>query len=90
MWGMNVHIALLPTNGRSYFREQQNIVGNMDEREAADLVAGAGVKTIVPIHYDMFSGNLGRPGGLVEYVRDRHPDLTCVVPAYGKRVTYVR
>ncbi len=48
------------------------------------------MKIIASIHYDMFASNLGRLGALVEYVRDRHPELTCVVPAYGKRITYVR
>ena len=85
---LEVDIALLPINGRSYFREQLDIVGNLDEREAADLAAAAGVKLLVPTHYEMFAANQGRPGVLLDYVRAYHPSLTCYVPAHGRRFTY--
>ncbi len=85
---LEVDIALLPINGRSYFREQLDIVGNLDEREAADLAAAAGVKLLVPTHYEMFAANQGRPGVLVDYVRAYHPALTCYIPAHGRRFTY--
>jgi len=85
-----VDIALLPINGRSYFREQLDIVGNLDEREAADLAAAASVKLLVPTHYEMFAANQGRPGVLVDYVRVHHPTLTCYVPAHGRRFTYMK
>jgi L-ascorbate metabolism protein UlaG (beta-lactamase superfamily) len=85
-----IDVAFLPINGRNYFREQKDIVGNMDEREAADLAAAAGVKVLVPIHYDMFAANRGRPGMLVDYVRASHPELTCLVPAPGRRFTFMK
>jgi L-ascorbate 6-phosphate lactonase len=85
-----VDIALLPINGRSYFREQLDIVGNLDEREAADLAAAAGVKLLVPTHYEMFAANRGRPGVLVDYVRAYHPEITCYFPAHGRRFTYLK
>src|SRR6266702_874058 len=85
---LHIDIALLPINGRSYFREQQDLVGNMDEREAADLAATAGIPLLVPTHYEMFAANLGRPGVLVDYVRAYHPALTCYIPAHGRRFTY--
>lgn len=85
-----IDVAFLPINGRSYFREQQDIVGNMDEREAADLAAAAGVKVLVPIHYDMFAANQGRPGTLVDYVQAHHSDLTCLIPAAGRRFTFMK
>ena len=87
---LEVDIALLPINGRSYFREQLDIVGNLDEREAADLAAAAGVKLLVPTHYEMFAANQGRPGVLVDYVRASHPTLTCYIPAHGRRFTYMK
>lgn len=85
-----IDIALLPINGRSYFREQQELVGNMDEREAADLAAAAGVKLLVPTHYEMFAANQGRPGVLVDYVRTQHPDLSCHLPTHGRRFTFMK
>jgi L-ascorbate 6-phosphate lactonase len=87
---LKIDIALLPINGRSYVRERQNLVGNMDEREAADLAAAVGVDMLVPMHYDMFAPNLGRPGTLVDYVRNQYPDLACYLPAYGRRFIYTK
>jgi L-ascorbate 6-phosphate lactonase len=87
---LEIDVAFLPINGRNYFREQQDIVGNMDEREAADLAAAAGVKLLVPIHYDMFAANLGRPGTLVEYIQASHIALSCLIPAPGRRFTFVK
>jgi L-ascorbate 6-phosphate lactonase len=87
---LEIDIAFLPINGRSYFREQRDIVGNMDEREAADLAAAAGVKLLVPIHYEMFAANQGRPGTLVEYVQAHHSELSCLIPAHGRRFTFMK
>lgn len=81
-------VALLPINGRSYFREQRELVGNMDEREAADLAAAVGVDLVIPMHYDMFAANPGRPGVFVDYVRAQHPELACYLPAYGRRFVH--
>ena len=87
---LEIDLAFLPINGRSYFREQRNIVGNIDEREAADLAAAAGVKLLVPIHYEMFAANQGRPGALVDYVQARYPQLSCLIPAHGRRFTFTK
>ena len=87
---LRVDLALLPINGRGYFREQQGLVGNMDEREAAELASTIGARALLPLHYDMFAANLGRPGVLVDHVRAHHPELTCVLPAHGRRFTYAK
>ena len=87
---LQVDIALLPINGRSHMREQDNLVGNMDEREAADLAGTVGVDLLIPIHYDMFAPNLGRPGVLVDYVHTHYPELACYLPAYGRRLIYTK
>lgn len=87
---LEIDVAFLPINGRSYFREQLDIVGNMDEREAADLAAAAGVKLLVPIHYEMFAANQGRPGALVDYIQAHYPQLSCLIPAHGRRFTFTK
>jgi L-ascorbate 6-phosphate lactonase len=88
--GFNLDLALLPINGRSYFREQQNLIGNLDEREAADLAAAAGIKAVIPAHYEIFATNVGRPGFFVDYILEHHPELTCYVPSHGRRLVYVK
>lgn len=87
---LNIDLALLPINGRNYFREHANLVGNMDEREAADLAAAAGIKAVIPTHYEMFAGNTGRPGFFVDYIRANHPELVCYLPSHGRRLIYMK
>jgi len=58
----SVDVALLPINGRDHFREAAGLVGNMDAREAVKLSEEAGVRVLVPMHWDLFAGNTVRPG----------------------------
>ncbi len=89
-------VALLPINGRDWYRERLDIVGNLDVREAAELAAAIGAAIVVPLHYDMFAANLADPGDLVRYVHTRqlplavlvlpvgHPAVICPVRARGR------
>jgi L-ascorbate metabolism protein UlaG (beta-lactamase superfamily) len=61
-----VDVALLPINGRDYFREAVGLVGNMDAREAVKLSEEAGVRLLIPMHWDLFAGNTVRPGTAVD------------------------
>jgi L-ascorbate metabolism protein UlaG (beta-lactamase superfamily) len=81
-----VELALLPINGRDPVRERNNVVGNMDHREAALLAAEAGVRTLVPMHYDMFAGNRGYPSHLVDVVLTQGLELDVLVPRHGRPV----
>jgi L-ascorbate 6-phosphate lactonase len=63
--GLNVHLALLPINGRDPAREAEGIVGNLDAREAAELAAEIDADASVPMHWDMFAGNPGDPAAFV-------------------------
>jgi L-ascorbate metabolism protein UlaG (beta-lactamase superfamily) len=80
-------VACLPINGRDFFREsEQNIVGNMDFREAARVAHDIGARVLVPMHWELFPHNRGFPGDLVTYVGDRFPDLTVLVMGRAARV----
>lgn len=52
-----IDIALLPVNEDNYFRRRRGIVGNMSIREAFELAREVGIKTVVPVHWDMFQCN---------------------------------
>ncbi|WP_068783567.1 MBL fold metallo-hydrolase [Paenibacillus phocaensis] len=82
-------IALLPINGRDYFRQQRGIVGNMDYREAAHFARAIGVDTVVPLHYDLFAVNAEKPGHFVDYMYERFPERKAHVMARGERFVYV-
>lgn len=82
-------VALLPINGRDYFRNKRGIVGNMDYREAAELAVTIGAETVIPLHYDVFSGNAEKPGNFVDYLYEHFPNQKSHVMARGERFVYV-
>lgn len=82
------HVALLPINGRDYFREGQDIVGNLNAREAARLAVEIGANLLIPMHYDMFAGNLEDPGMPVSYVRRHFPHLNVLLPGHFRGFVY--
>ncbi len=61
-----IEIALLPINGRDFFREEQNLVGNLDFREAVALARRIGAQTLVPYHWDGYAANTEQPGRAVD------------------------
>jgi len=63
---LRIDVALLPVNGRSYFREQQDLAGNMDVRDAVALAVHIGARTLVPMHWDLMKGNLERAGAATD------------------------
>jgi L-ascorbate metabolism protein UlaG (beta-lactamase superfamily) len=81
---LDVEVALLPINGRSAEREAQELVGNLSAQEAADLAADAGVRAVIPMHYELFAHNSGRAADLVDRATAAHPELAVhILPCYG-------
>ncbi|TMK37282.1 MAG: MBL fold metallo-hydrolase [Actinobacteria bacterium] len=74
------HVSLLPINGRHADREARGIVGNLDEREAAWLAAAIGSETLIPMHHDLFTGNLGSAADVVEAAEEEGRAVTVLVP----------
>jgi L-ascorbate metabolism protein UlaG (beta-lactamase superfamily) len=64
--GSMVDVALLPINGRDYFREEAGLVGNMDVREAVRLATRIGATVLIPMHWDLFAGNTERPSAVLD------------------------
>jgi L-ascorbate 6-phosphate lactonase len=60
--GKGIDVALLPINGRDFFREELDLSGNLDAREAVRLARRIGARTLVPMHWDGYAGNTERPG----------------------------
>jgi L-ascorbate 6-phosphate lactonase len=87
---LRVDIALLPVNGRTYFREQQDIAGNLDVRDAVALAARIGAHTLVPIHWDLFKPNLERAGAAAEEAHATGAPIHVLTLARGVPYTAVR
>lgn len=73
-------VALLPVNGRHAEREARGIVGNLNEREAAWLAASIGAQTLVPMHHDLFVGNLGSAAAVVEAAEQEQRAVSVLAP----------
>jgi len=86
---LHPHLALLPINGRDYFREtERNIVGNMNPREAVHLAVDINAQALVPMHWDIFPYNRGFPGDLTAYAEMYAPQLTLLIFGRGKRFIF--
>ena len=67
---LHVDLAILPVNGRDYFREQAGIAGNMTAREAVELAATVGASVLIPMHHDLVRGNTERAGACADIAAD--------------------
>lgn len=61
-------IMFVPINGHDWLRFQNDIVGNMNYREALDLCHYVETDMIVPMHYDLFDNNTENPAYFVDYL----------------------
>ncbi|MDX1952453.1 MAG: MBL fold metallo-hydrolase [Verrucomicrobiota bacterium] len=77
-----IDIAFLPINGRA---PERRVAGNLDGIEAARLARDAGVRCVVPCHYEMFAFNTAEPG---EFVSEcKLLGQACHVLRAGERLT---
>jgi L-ascorbate metabolism protein UlaG (beta-lactamase superfamily) len=72
-----IDIAILPINGRDFFREQRQITGNMWPSEAIDLAVQLNARVLLGIHNDLFAGNRVNPGMLFDELDRRAPWQRC-------------
>jgi len=86
-WVDRLDLAMLPINGRDYFRRAGNILGNFTFREAAEVALRLGAGLTVPMHYDLFHQmNDERPAHFVDYIYDKAPYLPIAIMAPGQRL----
>ena len=61
-----IDIAMLPINGRAPSR---GVAGNLDGAEAVKLAQDAGMRVVIPCHYDMFEFNTVSPSEFIHAAR---------------------
>ena len=76
----SIDLALLPINGRA---PERRVSGNLWGREAAELASDAGIRHVIPCHYDMFAFNTATPDEFVDECRRR--GVAHTVLAAGER-----
>jgi len=80
---MGVDVALLPVNGRDAHRRANGVPGNFHFDEAVALCVAAGIPTLVPHHWGMFSFNTADPDGF-PLAEAGAQGVTVVVPKHAK------
>ncbi|WP_180953679.1 MBL fold metallo-hydrolase [Bacillus sp. T33-2] len=85
-----IDAAYIPINGRDYFRNEIDLLGNMNYREAVHFIQSIHVNVFIPCHYDLFEHNYENPSYLVDYLyqKDRTQKFKMMVP--GEKYYYVR
>lgn len=83
-----IDVALLPINGRDYFREQEGLVGNLWPREAVDLAQKIEAKVLIGMHNDLFDGNRVNPSLLFDEIERRAPWQHCHLLQPGELYLY--
>ena len=61
-----VHISILPINGRDYFRNANDIIGNFDSAEAVTLAKMIKSDLLIPVHHDLYEVNKVNPAFFVD------------------------
>ncbi len=61
-------VAMLPINGRDYYRARANIIGNFDCAEAVTLAKQIGASLLIPMHFDLYPNNGESPARFVDCV----------------------
>ena len=85
-----IDLMMVPINGRDGRKLRAGIIGNMDFREAVDLVGMVEPRLAVPAHYDMFEGNTEDPEKFVDYLKVKYPQQSCWVGGHYTCVTVSR
>lgn len=86
-WVGKLDLAMVPINGRDYFRTANDIIGNFTFREAAEVAMRLNPGLTVPMHYDLFwQNNEERVAHFVDYIFDKAPYLPIAVMAPGQRM----
>lgn len=82
------HVFMPPINGSDYFRDRENIIGNMSAREAAFMAKELSADLTIPMHYDMINGNTCNPCTFLEELWEIAPQRKVALPTLGERIIY--
>ena len=86
----NVDIAMLPVNGRSYYRLHDNVIGNMTLEEAVLFARDASASLFIPMHFDLFPSNSIPAGYIPEAVKQYAPGMPYKIFQPGERLIYAK
>lgn len=85
-----IDVAILPINGRDYFRNQNDIIGNFDPVEAITLSKIIGAELLIPVHHDLYAVNQVNPAVFVDHLMKINRTQKYHVFAPGERFVYMK
>ena len=86
----NIDVAILPINGRDYFRNANDIIGNFDCVEAVTLAKIIGAQLLIPVHHDLYEVNRVSPAQFVDAVMTVNPRQRYHVFVPGEAYIYAK
>lgn len=81
----NVDVIMLPINGRSYYKLQNDIIGNMTVEEAILLAKETQAGILIPMHHDLYDVNGLNPAVFVDLLSQSSPHQKYHIFAPGER-----
>ena len=83
-----VDIAMLPVNGRSYYKLKHHLIGNMNLEEAVIFASEAKAGLFVPLHFDLFPGNSIPASWIPDAVKQYAPGMPYKIFTPGEGMIY--
>ncbi len=86
----HIDVAILPINGRDYFRNANDIIGNFDSVEAVTLSKLIGARLLVPVHHDLYEVNKVNPACFVDTLMTVNREQRYHIFAPAEKYIYAR
>lgn len=84
----NTNVMMLPINGRSYYKLQNDIIGNMTIEEAVLLARECNADMLIPMHYDLYNVNCVNPANFIDFLYTNNPTQKFHMFVPGERFIY--
>lgn len=86
----NIDVAVLPINGRDFFRNSNDIIGNFDCAEAITLAKAIKAQLLIPVHHDLYKVNGVSAAAFVSAINDINKKQRYHIFAPSEKYIYVK
>ena len=86
----SIDVSILPINGRDYFRNANDIIGNFDSVEAVTLAKTVGADLLIPVHHDLYEVNMVNPAYFVDVLMKINREQKYHIFVPGEKYIYMK
>ena len=83
-------IAMLPVNGRDFYKLRRDIVGNMNVTEAVELCREIEADLFIPMHFDLYDVNSVPAGSIAQEVERQGSPVSYHIFRPGERFLFAK